>query len=98
MRDALSETPAALRHPRRHRARRGRKGRAFANPKKKPRGKQACKSADGASCRRRRAYDKAADEERQTCTEFVAEVASDQLEQRIRIGECRKRQAQLGIA
>jgi hypothetical protein len=64
VRDALGETPTTLWHPRRHRARRGRKGRAFANPENKPRGEQARKSANGAGCRRRRAYDKAADEER----------------------------------
>src|SRR5229473_2354893 len=98
MRDALGETPTALRHPCRHRAGRGRKGRAFADPESKPCCEQACKSADDAGCRRRRAYDETADEQRPTCTEFVAEVAPDQLEQRIRIGECRKSQAELRVA
>src|SRR5229473_1912011 len=45
-----------------------------------------------------RADDKTADEQRPTCIEFVAKVASDQLEQRIRIGECRKSQAELRVA
>src|SRR3982074_2434363 len=98
MRDALGETPTALRHPCRHRPRCGRKGRAFAEPERKPRSEQARKSADSTSCCSCRAHDQAADEQRPPWAEFVADVASDQLKQRIRIGECRKRQAEFGVA
>src|SRR3979409_1288511 len=98
MRDALGETPAALRHPCRHRPGCGWKGRAFADPERKPRGEQARKSADDTVCCSCPTHDQAADEQRPPWTEFVSDVASDQLEQRIRIGECRKGPAEVGVA
>jgi hypothetical protein len=38
------------------------------------------------------------DAKRETRAEFISDIATDQLEQRIRIGKRRKRQAKLGIA
>ena len=55
-------------------------------------------AADRAGRRRRHANDQAADAERQARPEFVAEIAADQLKQRVRIGERRKDQPKLGIA
>src|SRR5262249_43976129 len=46
----------------------------------------------------RRAHDQAADAKRETRAKFIADIATDQLEQRIRICKRRKRQAKLGIA
>jgi hypothetical protein len=96
--DALGETPIAFGHPCRHRARCGGERGAFANPKREPGGKQADQSADRTSGRCRRAHDQPAHEQRPARTEPVADIAADQLEQRIGIGERRKNQAEFGVA
>ena len=55
------------------------------------RGEQALNPANGSCCGGRRAHDQAADAKRETRGEFIAEIATDQLEQRVRKGERRKR-------
>ena len=52
---------------------------------------QAREPANGSCCSGRRGHDQAADAKRKTRAEFIDDITTDQLKQRVRIGERRKK-------